>query len=130
MEKNHMGMKNALPSSPSPLHGFVPLLLGVALHAFLLHSFLVAARERAVIELFGPKIRHLSPSGVFRTGEPIEIIATVTDQETGVAAVRLFYRCRGRSIYREVQMVQEKGERYRALIPAEAVVKPRVEYFL
>lgn len=127
MGKNHLGIiKGRVDPRPSASH---LLLFWVALYAFLLHPFFLMAQE-APIDLVAPKILHARPMGLFRTGQEIEIVATVTDPGSGVADVRLFFRPKGERSYAAVTMIPEANDRYHATIPADAVRYPGVEYYL
>ncbi len=128
MGKNHLGIKTAgVRSCPSA----IPLLLfGAAFYAFLLQPFLLLAQDAPALDLVAPKILHARPMGIFHGGQEIEIVATVTDPESGVAGVRLFFRSKGDRTYRTVAMIADANDRYRATIPGEAVADPGVEYYL
>lgn len=94
-----------------------------------MHPFLLLAQETE-IDLVAPKILHARPFGVFSGGEAIEIVATVTDSESGVADVRLFFRSKGKRNYEMVRMTPEVNDRYRAMISGEVAQDPGVEYYL
>lgn len=128
MGKNHLGIikeKDRRRRSVAPL-----LLVSAAFYGFLLHPFLLLAQEAPEIDLVAPKILHARPFGLFRGGEEIEIVATVTDPESGVDDVRLFFRSKGERNYRTLEMVPDVNDRYRATIPGEAAQDPGIEYYL
>lgn len=128
MGKNHLGI---IKGRGRPRPSAAPFLLfWAALYAFLLHPFLVIAQDAPAVDLIAPKILHARPMGLFRAGQEIEIVATVTDPGSGVADVRLFFRSKGERGYRAVEMTPEENDRYRATIPAEATLYPGVEYYL
>jgi len=106
------------------------ILVGISLYVFLFQPFLAAAQEPPSVDLIAPKILHARPMGLFRAGQEIEIVATVTDEESGVAAVRLFFRSKGERSYREINMIKEEGDQYHALLPGDAVQSPGIEYYL
>lgn len=124
MEKNRLGIGERRGRSPL-------FLLGLVLYAFVLQPFIVAARaEEAIPDLVAPKILHARPMGIFHDGQTVEIVAAVTDQESGVAAVRLFFRAKGEETFRAVEMARGDHDQYRAEIPGKSVRSPGVEYYI
>lgn len=60
----------------------------------------------------------------------MEIGATVTDVESGVAAATLFYRTVGMPAFQSVGMTTTGNDRYSAQLPASIVAVPGVEYYI
>lgn len=128
MGKNHLGItKRTAPPCP---RWTALLLFLAAFYGFLLHPFLLLAQEAPEIDLLAPKILHAPPFGVFRVGQEIEVVATVTDAGSGIAGVRLFFRPKGERVYEVRGMSPDANDLYRTMIPGEAVRGAGIEYYL
>ncbi|MBI3802755.1 MAG: hypothetical protein HY282_03240 [Nitrospirae bacterium] len=103
--------------------------VGLALYAFVLQPLIAAAQEQ-VPDLIAPKILHARPLGTFRAGQEVEIAAAVTDQESGVAAVRLFFRSKGEENFIGTEMARGDRDQFRGRIPGDYVRSPGVEYYI
>ncbi len=76
-----------------------------------------------------PTIRHQAVTNS-PEGTSFEVAATVSDADSTVGAVALFYRRQGESAFQSVQMVAQRAEFYVANVPASAVLPPGVEYYV
>ena len=106
------------------------IVIALSFYALLLRPVLSAAQEQPPVDLIAPKILHVRPFGLFRAGQEIAVSATVTDEESGVAAVRLFFRSKGARSYQRIEMTQGENDQYRALLPGDAVRNPGIEYYI
>ena len=77
-----------------------------------------------------PDIMHSPMPGIRTEGTVEEITATIVDSESAVNSASLFYRTTGQPSFQSVVLMDEGNDRYRASIPAGAVVPPGVEYYL
>ncbi len=75
-----------------------------------------------------PSITHTPITLAQTAGAAIAIDATVTDADSGVAEVTLFYRASGAMAYDMVALTA--GTPFRGQIPAASVMAPGVEYYL
>ncbi|MBI2374185.1 MAG: right-handed parallel beta-helix repeat-containing protein [Deltaproteobacteria bacterium] len=76
----------------------------------------------------GPLIAHSVPTGA-RIGNPIELVATITDS-SGVAGATLSYRKAGDATFEIVGMTQGDANVYRAQIPTVASTGDELEYYI
>lgn len=74
----------------------------------------------------GPELIHV-PAAAATSGEAMSLVVSASDPD-GVAGVKLYYRVEGGPIWTPASTTLE-GEAYTAIIPAESVTAPGVEYY-
>jgi hypothetical protein len=80
-------------------------------------------------DLAAPIISHEPPSQSLRSGEPLTVQATITDN-TEIKEATLFYRTMGKEEYSSINMERKPQGSYSASIPTEEVAEPGVEYYI
>ena len=74
----------------------------------------------------GPSLEHVAPASSVE-GVAVPLVVTGTDSE-GVAQVALYYRTVGDGTWRPAAM-EATGDSYAAVVPADAVEAPALEYY-
>ena len=108
------------------------LLSIIALYAFVLAPLAAVWAQDVTLEdgdITAPLIQHDPPEMAASTGQPLEIMAVITD-ETAVKEVNLFYRAQGNTEYFSVNMALQGDDIYQAVIPQDDVVEPGLEYYI
>lgn len=83
------------------------------------------------VDITPPRIEHNPMGDTFTPGEAVSIKAGVTDRDSGIQEVNLFFRTKGSSKYNRLNMDYAEGSKsYLAEIPARYVDKPGVEYYI
>jgi hypothetical protein len=108
------------------------LLVAVALYSFLIIPtaplWAQSLQLPSKVDLTAPIINHDAPNQSFRSGDPVSIQATITD-DAGIKEVTLFYRTMGKAEYSSINMERQQ-ETYSASIPKEDAAEPGVEYYI
>lgn len=81
-------------------------------------------------DTMAPIIQHVAVGDGQPEGGAIQVVATIMDVQSGVASATLFYRTEGTTTFASAAMTDEGNDRFRASIPAAAVVSPAVEYYI
>ena len=76
-----------------------------------------------------PAIAHNPIADGQAPGEPVPVVATITDA-TGVGEAVLFFRPMGGEAFGAANMVRAQGDTWTAQIPAFVVARPGVQYFI
>lgn len=107
------------------------VLAGLLILAQLLFSVAYAEQLQLPLgDVKAPQISEIKDSGETKEGSPITISATVTD-DRGVDYVLLYYRKTGDQAYTRLDMEQYGAKDfYTATIPASAITKPGIEYYI
>jgi len=90
------------------------------------HLTIFAPRE--VDDIIPPTIEHKPVTSV-KPNDDLVIKATITDEGNGVTKVTLFYRNKGDTIYKIVNMDQD-GDSYSYVIPANEIKDVGIEYYI
>ena len=77
-----------------------------------------------------PVITHQPIVATQTAGLDVSIAAQITDPESGVGSVTLFYRTSGTPLFASVMMSDGGGGAYAAVIPGAIVVEPAVDYYI
>jgi len=80
-------------------------------------------------DLTPPMVTHSPILTTQVAGTAVMIQATVTDADSGVEGVTLYYRATGTTMFQSLAMVGA-GSTFTAMIPGAAVVQPGVDYYL
>jgi hypothetical protein len=72
----------------------------------------------------------LNPIPYYIQGNPIEFVATITDNTNKVDTAILFYRKVGQLLYQSMAFVQQQGSEYKAIIPAEFADLATIEFYI
>ena len=108
------------------------LLIVIALYSFVFTPLTSVWAQVTLPEgddITAPLVRHDPPEQAASAGQPLEILAVITD-ETGVKEVNLFYRAQGNVEYFGVNMALQGDDIYQAVIPQDDVVEPGLEYYI
>ncbi len=77
-----------------------------------------------------PTIDHTPPTGSITEGTALPLAATVSDADSSVGTVTLFYRTEGATPFSSVTMVEASAGRYEATIGANDIQLPGLEYYI
>ncbi|MBN1353036.1 FG-GAP repeat protein, partial [candidate division KSB1 bacterium] len=65
-----------------------------------------------------------------RSGQPIQLLAGVSDQHAGIKSARLFYRQGGDSTFKQLIMLHVGGNAYQTTIPESDITAKGIQYYL
>jgi hypothetical protein len=113
----------------------IGFILGVLFVFLAGHSTLFAQETNLAADedMLAPFIDHSIMEGTHTEKTPIEVHATITD-DNAVSEVSLFYRAGAASKknerYTEIKMISNQTDGYDVLIPAEKMLGPKIEYYI
>ncbi len=111
------------------VHGLITLLVLIGSTPALADSTLPLPNQ--TVDISPPTIEHAPNSEDTASGKAAIVSATVTDIDSGVKVVSLFFRTKGTSQYNRLPMESKDGSaNYIAEIPERYVQDPGVEYYI
>lgn len=87
------------------------------------------AQTRKPSDLTAPVIQHEPPTQAFRSGESVNIQATITDNSE-IKEATLFYRPIGNDEYSSINMEKQPQGDYSVSIPKDDITEPGIEYYI